>query len=414
MFCRPTCLTNARVMTTEGVAQSIRFASRVLDVGAGPRRGDEVIDVDGGLVWPGLINAHDHLELNHYGLLKGRDAYRNASEWIEDMRPRLQRDPAIRAARVHSLADRLFIGGLKNLLSGVTTVAHHNPYYAELRFWFPIRVVDRYGWAHSFFLQRRPAGANGEPGGDIAERYRSTPSDRPFFLHLGEGTDEEARGELGRLEAMGCLGDNTVLVHGVALDDDDWRRMIRRGASLVWCPSSNRFLFGRSAGIRRFLDAGGDAAGRISLGSDSRSTGARDLLDEMRVATEDGPASPAEVVRMVTTSPARALRLAEAGRIASGLPADLIVTPSSGRDPYASLLAATRRSLKLVAVGGRPLVADPDLAGAFAGRRSRARLGKVDGAVKLFDEPLAQRLACCAIGEPGVECDGAMARVQSS
>ena len=47
-------------------------------------------------------------------------------------------------------AVRLAWGGLKNLLSGVTTVAHHNPYEAAVfENGFPVRVVKRFGWAHS-------------------------------------------------------------------------------------------------------------------------------------------------------------------------------------------------------------------------------------------------------------------------
>src|SRR5262249_51521009 len=140
-------------MDDRPIAESIRFNSRVLAIGGPPRRGDTVVDLDGAFVMAGLVNAHDHLELNHYGRLKFRERYANATEWIDEMRPRLATDPSIREAARHPLTERLFIGGLKNLLAGVTTVAHHNPYYRELRRTMPIRVVRRYGWAHSFALQ---------------------------------------------------------------------------------------------------------------------------------------------------------------------------------------------------------------------------------------------------------------------
>ena len=66
-------LVNARVVVPDGMADSVRFSARVLALGDRPRRGDTVVDLAGAFVVPGLVNAHDHLELNHYGRLKCRD-----------------------------------------------------------------------------------------------------------------------------------------------------------------------------------------------------------------------------------------------------------------------------------------------------------------------------------------------------
>src|SRR4029078_7535313 len=143
LFRRPVALVNGAGLS------SVRFASRILSIKEPPRRGDVIVDLGGAYVLPGLINAHDHLELNHYGRLKFRDRYVNVSGWIDDMRPRLHTGARIAARGRHSLADRLFIGLLKNLLAGVTTVAHHNPLYRELRRALPIRGGRQYGWGPS-------------------------------------------------------------------------------------------------------------------------------------------------------------------------------------------------------------------------------------------------------------------------
>ena len=286
-------LTNARVVTGEGTAESVRFASRVLAIGDPPRRGDAVVDVRGSFVLPGLVNAHDHLELNHYGRMKFRDRYGNASEWIGDMRPRLADDAAIRKAGSHPLSDRLFVGALKNVLSGVTTVAHHNPFYSELRRDMPLRVLRKYGWAHSFLLQDRAAGARGERGGDVQRRFRSTPASAPFFVHVAEGVDAAASGELERLESLGCLAPNTVLVHGVGIDAGGWRRVASARAGAVWCPASNMFLFGRTIDPSR-------TETNVAIGTDSRLTGSRDLLEELCVAYETSSVPPAHLLAMVT------------------------------------------------------------------------------------------------------------------
>ena len=407
---------NAQVWTPEGRARSIRFTSRVLALGEPPRRGDIVVDLEGAHVLPGLVNAHDHLELNHYGRIKFRDRYANAAEWIGDMRPRLAADDRIREARRQPLTERLFIGALKNLLAGVTTVAHHNPYYRELRRTSPVRVVRRYGWAHSFALEHEPAGVRGEPGGGVAQRWRRTPADAPFFVHLAEGVDADAAGELARLDALGCLAPNTVLVHGVAIDADGWRRVAETGAGLVWCPASNAFLFDRTASIREALDGarrprgagvsasehGGRTRPRVALGSDSRLTGSRDLLDELRAAREAADVTADELLAMVTTGAASVLRLPRAGRLALGDPADLTVIPASAASPGDALAGTRRGDVRLVAIGGRPLVGDRSMAAAFRARGRSTRALCVDGRPKVADAALARRIAGCPIAEPGV------------
>ena len=401
---RPITFVNARVVLPDGAVSSVRFGTRVLDLDASPRPNDLVVDLDGAFVFPGLINAHDHLELNHYGRLKKRDRYENARDWISDLRPAIKHDPAIRSNSAHPLGARLLVGALKNLLAGVTTVAHHNPRYREIGRRFPVRVIKRYGWAHSFSLDRQPVGARGEPGGDVRQRYLATPTNVPFMIHVGEGVDAAARDEFQQLDALGCLRRNTVLVHGVALTEADWRVAVDRGASLVWCPASNAFLFRRTAQIRHFLDASEQAPAHICLGSDSRVTGARDLLDELRTAAAVMPISQGELFRMVTTAPARILHLPDLGRIAIGNPADLVVLPSPKADPADALLAASRRDLALVMIDGRPLVGSSCFERVFAARRSKTKPLVVDGAERVAESTLARAIARCVIPEPGVEC----------
>ena len=87
-------------------------------------------------------------------------------------------------------AVRLAWGGLKNLLSGVTTVAHHNPYDAAVfDHGFPVRVIKRFGWAHS--LRFSP---------DLVSRYRAVSKRWPFLIHAAEGTDASAAAEIRELE----------------------------------------------------------------------------------------------------------------------------------------------------------------------------------------------------------------------
>jgi cytosine/adenosine deaminase-related metal-dependent hydrolase len=268
----------------------------------------------------------------------------------------------------------------------------------------PIRVLRRYGWAHSFGLENQPAGARGEPGGPVGLRWRRTSAEVPFFLHLAEGVDEAAAKELDHLDELGCLGPNTVLVHGVALEAPALHRVATVGAGLVWCPGSNIFLFGRTAGIRPLLDAHA-AVPPVALGTDSRLTGSLDLLEELKIARETKCASERELLGMVTVNAAKLLRLRHAGRLAAGAPADIVIIPGSGGDAARALLSASRRDVSLVIVGGRPLVGLPRFAPVFLARSVTPRPIRVDDSPRLADSGLARRIEGCPIAEPGVSVE---------
>ena len=105
------------------------------------------------------------------------------------------------------------------------------------------------------------------------------------MIHAAEGLDAAAQAELDTLDRLGCLAPNTVFIHGVAFCRAAADRVIAAGAGLVWCPSSNQFLFEPTADVRAF-----DDADRLALGSDSRLSGERDLLDELRVGACDAAA----------------------------------------------------------------------------------------------------------------------------
>jgi cytosine/adenosine deaminase-related metal-dependent hydrolase len=223
------------------------------------------------------------------------------------------------------------------------------------------------------------------------------------MVHAAEGIDGAAAGELSRLDALGCLRSNTVIVHGIAMTDADWEMVLQRGASLVWCPASNAFLFGRTAAIRAHLDANGRSWQHICLGSDSRISGSRDLLDELRAAAVC-EISAIERLRMVTAVAAKILRLPDAGRIERGLPADLLVLRPREATPEDTLVAAARRDVALVTLGGRPVVGCPSFAAVFVARHTTAQPVGVDGVERLISCRLAHAIARCPIDEPGVEC----------
>lgn len=289
------------------------------------------LDLSGYLILPGLINAHDHLELNLFPRL-GRGIYSNATVWAADIyQP--DKSPVKEQLAVPKSA-RFRWGAIKNLLSGVTTAAHHNPLPSlALRRKLPIRVLSRYGWAHSVHFSH-----------DWRHRFHATPERYPFIVHAAEGTDDPARKEIELLKAGGLLTASTVLVHGVAIGPDELKSLAESGCSLVWCPSSNYFTLGRSLG-REVLNA----RLPIALGTDSALTGKGDLLDELRFAR--ATLCPQRLYAMVTSTAAQVLKLPPGfGEICDRGPADLLIVRDDGLTPAETLVQAVPQ---LVFIKGR-------------------------------------------------------------
>lgn len=324
-------LSGARVAisASESVQADITIAGPYICLGSSSSH--RVFNMRGFLILPGLINAHDHLELNLLPRL-GRGPYKNATAWAEDIyRPE---DTPLKQHLQIPKPIRLLWGGIKNLLSGVTSVAHHNPYDAAVfEHRFPVRVIKRFGWAHS--LKFCP---------NIEERFRQTPRDAPFIIHAGEGDDSEAQEEIYRLDAKGALGPSTVIVHGVAIERQAVSLVKTRGSSVIWCPSSNHFLLGKTLSHELF-----QAGIPIALGSDSALTADGDFLDEMAVARRH--AAVGQIYEMATHNAARILRLKSGeGSIQDGGLADLVLVSDEGQSPAEALLFLLP---ELVIINGR-------------------------------------------------------------
>jgi cytosine/adenosine deaminase-related metal-dependent hydrolase len=384
--------------------EGIRGAPLYLAAGrvAATRPSGEVFELDlsGHLVFPGLINAHDHLQLNAIPPLPPHPPFPNSYEWIAAFGTH-RAEPAVSAATAVDSAVRHRHGGLKNLLSGATTVLHHDPWHPDLEEpGFPVRVLRNFHWSHSLGMGLKssgtPARAYGPP---VVKSFGATPPHEPWIIHLAEGTDELAAAELARLEALGCLARNTVLVHAVGLREADVELVVARGAAVIWCPSSNLAILGRTLAPRRLL-----AAGRLALGSDSRLSGARDLLAELKVAATHSDLTPRELVDLVSTCAARVLRAPTVGGLAPGQYADLLVLRDRGGDPYAQLLAASRADLRAVVRDGVPAVADPDFATWFAACGLEVLPVKLDGTEKLLARERLGGDTHAARMEPGLEC----------
>jgi len=160
----------------------------------------------------------------------------------------------------------------------------------------------------------------------------------PFFIHAAETREEagqiaepRAATPIGHLQALGLLDRDTVCVHCVWADDRDLDCLAAHGAAVVTCPQSNAKLASGRAPLAAMLSRGL----RLALGTDSAaSNNSLDLFREMDFAAKLHKVNPCDP----TAVPARSLletatwRGAEAlgletghGTLTPGAPADLIL-----------------------------------------------------------------------------------------
>ncbi len=326
----------------------------------------------GGTIFPGFIELHNHLAYNAMPLWQVPTRYTNNGQWrgTETYTRRITKPSQVLGqsngaaqALVRYTECRALLGGttcsqgltLANA-GGVTKL-----YAGLLR--NPEAPDDE---------RLPPAGtniANPETGGALA--YLETLAGHSCYLqHLSEGTDTTARGWFERLkieEDRWAVNDRLCAIHCTALHADDFRRLARGGATMVWSPLSNYLLYGETADIGSVKEA----ELPISLGSDWAPSGSKNLLGEIKVAwlasrEHGGVFEPRELVEMITTNPARALKWeALLGSIEPGKLADLVVVDGQSDDAYLSLIHARESTITLVLIGGVPRVGQSRLMGRF-------------------------------------------------
>ncbi len=358
-------ITNATLVGPDGpvTAHGLRIENGLISNILKPGESDsEVISLNlhGLQLFPGLINGHDSLMATYHSYRGENWPYSNWLSWDND----LKSSQLFRDRMVLDIAQLYQLGAYRNLLSGVTTVIDHIPEFIRSRFYdsLPVSLLKEFGIAHSVGDYSLNWGDGIGP-----EMERASRNNAPFIIHIAEGFDKESRRSLKRLDKEGGLSLNTVLVHGLSLDASDIHLIKEKQASLVWCPTSNLFLYDAVPPIDHLMNAGVP----VILGTDSPMAGGGSITQEMAKAREifeeifEMEIHPARIMDMVTSTPAKAFRLTDRGELAPGLRADLLVIEGKYRDPYLSLCEARPEEIFLVSVGGKPAYADATLSGLF-------------------------------------------------
>ncbi len=309
-----------------------------------------IIDIGDKIIFPALINAHDHLLGNYYPRV-GKGPYINWLPWDND----LKSSPVYAERSKIPPKEIYLLGSYRNILSGVTTVSDHIPHFVNEPYLniLPIRVIKDYTLAHESSNYDLKWG-----DGIEVEFQKAVENDIPFITHIEEGYDEESKRGIEILLEKNALDEHTVLIHAIALSDDDIKAVAEKRANIVWCPNSNIFMFNRTGNIKKWLENNIN----VSLGTDSPMSGGLNILDELKFGKKiykekyNEEISDDILIKFITINAAKALRVYnKIGSLEKGKIADFIAIEGNVDSPYTSLVNAELKDISLVVYEGKPL-----------------------------------------------------------
>jgi 5-methylthioadenosine/S-adenosylhomocysteine deaminase len=365
----------------------------------------ERIDARGGLILPGLINAHTHAPMV---LFRGLVDDLELMEWLEDY---------IFPAEAEHVDEEFVRWGtrlacLEMLRGGITTFV--DMYYfddtiAEEAEGCGMRAVvgetlidfpapDNKTWEEAIVYTRRfverwrghpritpavaPHSAYTVSAEHLVEAYRLAEElDVPLLTHLAEDRAEieHVRERTGRtsidyLDELGVLDERLVAAHVVWPSASEIELLAARGVGVVHCPQSNMKVAAGVAPVPAMIEAG------VVVGIGTDGAGANNDLNlweevdtaaKLHKVTSGDPTvlDARQALAMATIDGARALGLAdEIGSLEVGKRADLIVVAADGfhqqpqrpeENPYSLLVYSTKAAdVRTVVVDGRVVVRD--------------------------------------------------------
>lgn len=338
------------------------------------------VEINDLIVFPGLIDCHDHLLGTYLPRVGDRRPYMNWLMWDNDLK-----SSPIYAERQQIDSKELYrMGAFRHLITGVTSVQDHIPHFVREMFShdLPIRLISDYALAHSVGSFALPWGEGIEKEHELAKEKNI-----PFITHCSEGFDKETKRSVQVLNESNALSQNTVLIHGIAFSDSDIDLLRQKKVNVVWCPVSNLYMFEKTAPIQKLLDRGVN----VCLGTDSPMSGSVNIFEEFFVAksfykkTYGEELSDRTLVEMVTTNASKAMCLPSLGSLEEGNLADFIVIQGDKSNPYSSLVNMDFEKVMLVVIDGKPRFGDDSFIPLFEALEVPFQKIKVAGSKKVIE-----------------------------
>lgn len=385
---RPEVPDGALYVDRDGLIVAVAAASEAPPDGFA---GANVVEAGDAVVYPGLIDLHNHIAYNCLALwiAPGRDEpWTQRYEWPKDpdYLPSITL-PVNALCKANGKAVLKYVE-TKAVVGGTTAIQGSSKVGRPFEGWM-VRNVEYETFRTGRVAVRQAVFAlEGEE--EFARTRAALDAGDAFIYHLAEGTDPALVAEFSALESGGVLAPRFVGIHCTALGDPQYADWQPRGGSVVWSPFSNLWLYGATTDV-----AAARARGmRICLGADWSPSGSKSLLGELKVADLvnrellGGLFGDAEICRMATCNPADALGWGERlGRLRAGLHADLLVVARREEDVYRNLVTSIEKDVRLVTINGYPMFGAGELMAAGAAvAPEEIDLGGFSRTISLRDE----------------------------
>ena len=386
-------LLKGRVVTMDGESNVINDGNVMIRDGkitgvwpssSNPPAGVDFTDVPivetEGTIYPGLIDLHNHVHYNHIPLWdfdvhlsesqkSEEGGYTNRYQWGNnwDYGPSITwMKTNIQSTYRWDMASEQMKYAEVQAVSGGVTAMQGSP-SSGTQAWDSIlsRNVELYNFGQDGISTCAVCGAADD---DYTGSHLISQSEagtlNAWFVHLSEGVDQSSKDEFDALWNKGLIMDETIVIHGTALDSSQFSKMASVNSELVWSPLSNLLLYGDTTDVVAAHQAGVS----ISISPDWGPSGSKNNLHELKVADMwntnnlGGHFSNYELVEMVTSNPADATGWAPfVGRIKADLYADLVVIDTFHEDPYRNLIEAIDADVALTVVQGKAVFGDVDI-----------------------------------------------------
>ncbi len=376
-------ITNGWIVTMDGQRQVIEQGyvwiegDRIRDVGQDEmalnqwaQQADRVLDAQGKIVMPGMVNGHTHLFQTY---LRGLGDDKPLLQWLrEEVWPfsaAMEEDDFYLAGLLGcienikcgatSVIDQHYIhttegtsdrvlqamteSGIRGTLCRTFSNYNYTPLLQEedeVIMESLARLTSQYHGSQNGRLGIAVGPIN--PWGCTEDLYKRTYAyarehGLKYQIHTAETQSvvERCLEMYGKrnvpfFEDLGILGEDTQLAHGIWLDDDELDRVERHGATVVHCPVANMYLADGVARIPEMRKRGIP----VALGTDGPgSNNAQDMMEVLKmgaclhkVTTLDPMVlQPEDMIEMACAAGSALLGRDDLGRLIPGYKADLIL-----------------------------------------------------------------------------------------